>query len=142
MPTLEQVLKKYPRQVKVVFKHYPLRKHAWALPAAQAATAAGNHGKFWEFHDLLFKNYNKLSHGKIEEIAVSLGLDSRALKEEMKSPKIADRINADLHNGKRAGVRGTPTVFINGILLRDKSIRGFERGIKTALGQHQNRANK
>lgn len=142
MPTIEQVLKKYPRQVKVVFKHYPLRRHTWAFPAAQAAIAAGNHGKFWEFHDLLFKSYKNLSDSKIEEIAVSLGLDSSALKEEMKSPKIADRINADLQNGKQAGVRGTPTVFIDGVLLRDKSIRGFERGIKAALRQHQNRANQ
>jgi protein-disulfide isomerase len=142
VPTLEQVLEKYPRQVKVVFKHYPLRKHAWAFPAARAATAAGNHGKFWEFHDLLFKSYNKLSDSKIEEIAISLGLDSRELKEEMKAPKIADRINADLRNGREAGVRGTPTVFIDGVLLRSKSIRGFERGIKAALRQHQNRANK
>lgn len=142
MPTLEQVLKQYSRQVKVVFKHYPLRKHTWAFPAAQAAIAAGNHGKFWEFHDLLFKNYNNLSDGKIEEIAVSLGLDSRALKKEMKGPKIKDRINADLHNGKEAGVRGTPTVFIDGVVLRDKSIRGFERGIKAALRQHQKAANQ
>jgi protein-disulfide isomerase len=142
VPTLEQVLKQHPRQVKVVFKHYPLRRHTWALPAAQAATAAGNHGKFWEFHDLLFKNYNKLSDSKIEEIAVSVGLDSRALKEEMKAPRIADRIDADVHNGKSAGVRGTPTVFIDGVVLRDKSKRGFEQGIRKALRQHQNRANQ
>jgi protein-disulfide isomerase len=142
VPTLEQVLKQHPRQVKVVFKHYPLRRHTWALPAAQAATAAGNHGKFWEFHDLLFKNYNKLSDSKIEEIAVSVGLDSRALKEEMKAPRIADRIDADVHNGKAAGVRGTPTVFIDGVVLRDKSKRGFEQGIRKALRQHQNRANQ
>jgi protein-disulfide isomerase len=141
VPTLEQVLKKYPQHVKVVFKHYPLRRHTWAFPAAQATIAAGNHGKFWEFHDLLFKSYNKLSDSKIEEIAVSLGLDAHALKEEMKSPGIADRINTDLHNGKQAGVRGTPTVFIDGIVLRDKSIRGFDRGIKAALRQHQNTAN-
>ncbi len=142
MPTLEQVLKQYPRQVKVVFKHYPLRKHKLAFPAAQASIAAGNHGKFWEFHDLLFKNYSKLSHRKIEEIAVALGLDASALKEEMKAPQIADRINADLQNAKEAGVRGTPTVFINGIVLRDKTLKGFQREIKKALGRHQNSANQ
>lgn len=141
MPTLEQVLKQHPRQVKIVFKHYPLRRHTWALPAAQAAAAAGNHGKFWEFHDLLFKNYNKLSDSKIDEIAVSLGLDSRALKEEMKAPGIADRIDADIRNGKLSGVHGTPTVFIDGVVLRNNSPRGFEQGIQRALRQHQNRAN-
>ncbi len=142
MPKLEQVLKQYPRQVKVVFKHYPLRSHAYALPAARAAVVAGNHGKFWEFHDLLFKNYNNLSDSKIEEIAVSLGLDSRALKKEMEAPQVTDRINADVQNGRQVGVRGTPTVFIDGIALRDKSIKGFTQGIKEALKQHQNTADQ
>lgn len=142
MPTLEQVLKQYPQQVKVVFKHYPLRNHAWALPAARAAVAAGNHGKFWEFHDLLFKNYNKLSDGKIEEIAASLGLDSHALKKEMKTPQVNDRINADLQNGKDAGVHGTPTVFVNGLVLRNVSLRGFQRSINEALSQLQKSVNQ
>ena len=78
-----------------------------------------------DFLRIQLKSYNKLSDSKIEEIAVSLGLDSRALKEEMKAPKIADTINADLNNGKEAGVRGTPTVFIDGAVLRDISIRGY-----------------
>ena len=136
------MLKQHPRQVKVVFKHYPLSRHTWALPAAQAATAAGNHGKFWEFHDLLLKNHNKLSDDKIEEIAVSLGFDPRELKKEMKAPQITDRINADMQNGREAGVRGTPTVFINGIVLRNKSLRGFQRGIDEAFRQLQSAANQ
>lgn len=135
------MLKQHPRQVKIVFKHYPLRNHAWALPAAKAAVVADHHGKFWEFHDLLLKNYNKLDESKIEEIAASLGLDPNALKEEMNTPQVTDKVNADLKNGREAGVRGTPTVFINGVALRNLSERGFQRGISEALRELEDKGN-
>ena len=140
--TLSQVVKHYPKQVKVVFKFFPLRSHSHALTAAKAALVAGNHGKFWEFHDQLFKNYRNLNDNKIDEIAVSLGLDPKKMKEEMKSPQVEERINADKKTGQEAGVRGTPTVFINGIALRDKSVRGFEIGISKALDELQKEAPK
>jgi protein-disulfide isomerase len=75
VPVLEQVLEKYPHDVKIVFKNYPLRNHKFAMKAAIAALAAGSEGKFWEFHDELFKNYNKLNDQKIREIALGLGFD-------------------------------------------------------------------
>jgi protein-disulfide isomerase len=60
VPLLEQVLEQYPNQVKLVYKNFPLRNHKFAKPAASAALAAGEQGKFWEFHDKLFQNYNQL----------------------------------------------------------------------------------
>ena len=80
MPVFEQVLEKYPQDVKLVFKNFPLRNHKFAEKAAIAALAAGEQGKFWEFHDLLFKNYNKLSDQKIQEIAQAVGITERAVQ--------------------------------------------------------------
>ncbi len=97
--------------------------------------AAGKQGKFWEFHDLLFKNYNKLNDQKVTEITTGLNLDADQFQREMTDPAIKNQINADLRNGNSAGVRGTPTVFINGKVLRDKSLKGFQRQINQALTQ-------
>jgi len=97
--------------------------------------AADKQGKFWEFHDLLFKDYNNLNDQKVTEIRTSLNLDADQFQREMLDPAIKAQIDADLRNGNSAGVRGTPTVFINGKLLRDKSLKGFQRQIKQELTQ-------
>jgi protein-disulfide isomerase len=97
--------------------------------------AADKQGKFWEFHDLLFKDYSKLNDQKVTEIRTSLNLDADQFQREMLDPGIKALIDADLRNGKSAGVRGTPTVFINGKLLRDKSLKGFQRQINQELKQ-------
>ena len=135
MPVLEQVLEQHPQQVKVVFKHFPLRNHKFAFKAAQASMAAGKQGKFWEFHDLLFKDYSNLNDQKVTEIRNSLNLDTDQFQREMLDPAIKAQIDADLRNGNSAGVRGTPTVFINGKRLRDKSLKGFQRQINQELNQ-------
>ena len=135
MPVLEQVLEQYPQQVKLVFKHFPLRNHSFAYKAAQASMAAEKQGKFWEFHDLLFKNYNRINDQKITEIMNDLNLDADQFQRAMQDPAIKAQIDADLRNGDTAGVRGTPTIFINGKLLRDKSLAGFQRQINEELMQ-------
>ena len=133
MPELEQVLEKYPNQVKLVFKNFPLRNHKFAMQAAIAALAAEKQGKFWEFHDLLFKDYNHLNEQKIREIAQQLNLDMEKFEKDRKDPQIMAMINRDLSEGNQAGVRGTPTVFINGRLLRNRSMAGFQELIEKAL---------
>ena len=99
--------------------------------------AADKQGKFWEYHDLLFKDYNNINDQKIEEIRTSLNLDADQFQREMLDPGIKAQIDADLRNGNSAGVRGTPTVFINGKLLRDKSLRGFQQQISQELRQQK-----
>ena len=133
MPVLEQVLEKYPQDVKVVFKNFPLRNHKFAMKAAVAALAADSQGKFWEFHDLLFKNYNKLSDQKIQEIAQAVGLNLEEYEKKKKDPAIKRKVNQDFSDGRQAGVRGTPTIFINGIRLRDRSLKGFQTAIDKQL---------
>jgi protein-disulfide isomerase len=127
------VLEKYPDQVKLVFKNFPLRNHKFSMQAAIAALAADKQGKFWEFHDLLFKNYNHLNEEKIKEIAQQLNLDMKEFEKDQKDPQIRAMINKDLAEGNRVGVRGTPTIFINGRLLRNRSMAGFQELIEKAL---------
>ena len=133
MPVLEQVLEKNPNQVKLVFKNFPLRNHKSAMPAAIAALAAEKQGKFWEFHDLLFKDYNRLSEQKVKEIAQQLNLDMEQFEKDRKDTRIRTMINRDVSEGNRVGVRGTPTVFINGRLLRNRNPAGFQELIEKAL---------
>ena len=103
------------------------------MNAAIAAMAAGSQGKFWEFHDLLFENYNRLNDQKIQEIAQTVGLNMQEYEKKKNDPAIQRKVNQDFSDGRQAGVRGTPTVFINGILLRDRSLEGFETAINKQL---------
>jgi protein-disulfide isomerase len=135
VPELEQVLEKYPNQVKLVFKNFPLRNNKFAMQAAIAALAAEKQGKFWEFHDLLFKDYNHLNEQKIEEIAQQLKLNMEKFDKDRKDPQIMAMINRDIAEGNKAGVRGTPTVFVDGRLLRNRSMAGFQELIEKALKQ-------
>ena len=133
MPLLEQVLDKYPEEVKLVFKNFPLRNHKFARKAAMAALAANRQGKFWEFHDLLFNNFNRLSDQKIQAIARQLGLNQVQFEKHMKDPKILARLSQDIRDGTKVGVRGSPTIFINGRLLRRRSLEGFRVMIEKEL---------
>ena len=142
MPVLEQVLEKYPDDVKIAFKNFPLSNHKFAMQAAVAALAAGSQGKFWEFHDLLFENYNKLNDQKIQDIALVVGLNQEEYEKKRKDPAIERRVKQDLSDGRRAGVRGTPTIFINGIRLRDRSLKGFQAAIDKQLQKRRKTATK
>jgi protein-disulfide isomerase len=133
VPVLEQVLEKYPVDVKIVFKNFPLRNHKFAVKAAAAALAAESKGKFWEFHDELFKNYNKLNDQKIREIALGLGFDQAEFEKKMKDPKIKATIVQDLRDASQAGVRETPAIFINGRRLKNRSLQGFQAVIDKEL---------
>ena len=107
------MLEKYPSGVKLVFKNFPLPNHKFALPAAIAALAANKQDKFWELHDQLYKNYNRLSDQKIREIAQQVGLDMEKFDQDMKDPKLRAIVEWDSKEGKRAGIRGIPTIFVN-----------------------------
>lgn len=130
---LQQVLDKYHDKVKLVFKNFPLRNHKYAMGAASAALVANRQGKFWEFQDLLFKNFNQLNDKKVLEIARQLRLNEEQFQKDMRDPKILAVISKDISDGKKAGVRGTPTVFVNGRLLRQRTMKGFQTLIEKEL---------
>lgn len=133
MPLLEQVLKNNPKTVKVVHKSFPLGNHQFAKIAALGAMAAHEQGKFWEFHDKIFQNMKELSVQKIDQIAGELKLDMARFNQDKMSAKIQAAVAADLQDGANAGVRGTPTIFVNGKVLKNRSPEGFQEAITAEL---------
>lgn len=116
------MLERYPQDVKIVVKHYPLNSHRFAFPAAMGALAAKNQGKFWEFHSTLLENHNALNTEKILSIAKELGLDMARYEGDSKSPASRAFILEDISDARKVGVRGTPTVFINGKNVKSRSL--------------------
>jgi len=127
------VLEKNPKNVKLVMKHFPLPSHNYARQAAGAALAASKQGKFWEFHEKLYANQKNLNDAKVQEIARELGLNVEQFNRDLKDPAIGAMINKDMENARRANVRGTPTIFVNGKVLRQRSLQGFQQEIEEAL---------
>lgn len=133
LPTLEQVMQAYPKQVRMVFKQFPLSMHPFAQPAALASLAARNQGKFWPLHDQLFANYNKLNDALIRQLAEGVGLDMARFDKDVANPALQQEVAADTQLGVQAGVRGTPAAYINGKQLKDRSFNGFKQMIDAEL---------
>jgi protein-disulfide isomerase len=127
------LLEKYPLQVRLIFKNYPLRRHTFAKKAAIAAFAARRQGRFWEYHDLLFQNGDSLSDQKFLQIARELGLNLEQFEKDINDLKIVARVNQDIRLGAYMGVRGTPTVFINGRVSRARTLEALESAVENEL---------
>jgi protein-disulfide isomerase len=114
-PIVKQVQEHFGRQLRFVYRHFPLSEaHPHAQGAAEASEFAGAHGKFWEMHDLLFENQDRLNGPLYVELARPLGLDPVALRKALETRQFAPKVRADFSGGARSGVNGTPTLFING----------------------------
>jgi protein-disulfide isomerase len=127
------VLEKYPKEVKLVVKHFPLPMHAYARKAATASLAANKQGKFWEMHSKLFANHRDLNDAKVETIARELGLNMEQFDRDLQDPAIAALIDRDMKSAGQANVQGTPTIFVNGRLLNQRSLPGFQQAIEAEL---------
>jgi protein-disulfide isomerase len=119
---IAEILKAYPNDVKLVFKQYPLDNHPQAMISAQASLAAYNQGKFWQLHDLMFANRTKLSPGAIHFWAQSIGLDMKKFDADLNSPTVKKQVLKDLEDGEKAGVEGTPTLYIDGQRYNGESL--------------------
>jgi protein-disulfide isomerase len=128
------VLEKNPKTVKVVFKNMPLGMHKMAQPAAKAALAAHEQGKFWDYHDQLFAQ-KKLTRESFKQIATVLKLDIPKFEKDMASPKIMAQLQKDLRDAQKAGVTGTPTIFINGRVPKQRNLNGFQAIIDDELSK-------
>lgn len=121
---------KYPKDVRIVFKNYPLPMHPFAVKAAMAALAAKSQGKFWQYHSKIFENLSSLSDAKFLDIARELGLDMKKFADDQKSAYNQGIIARDQNEGNLAGVQGTPTIFINGKVLENRSVEGIGQMIE------------
>jgi len=116
--TLKEILKNYPKQVRLVYRQYPIPAiHPDAFKAAEASLCAGAQGRFWEMHDLMFDGSGGLKEDALKARAEKLQLDAAAFNACLQSGKFADQVRQDMQDGSRAGVSGTPALFINGRLL-------------------------
>ncbi|MGB7761662.1 MAG: thioredoxin domain-containing protein [Bryobacteraceae bacterium] len=111
---LNAVLDAYPGKIKLIFKQYPLDMHSQAALAAAAAVAAHRQGRFWPMHDALFAHRRELSRPSILALARTVGLDMQRFEADLDSPETKAAVARDMEDGDRAGVEGTPSVFVNG----------------------------
>jgi protein-disulfide isomerase len=137
LPTLEQVLEAFPKQVKLVFMQYPLSFHQNARPAALASLAAQKQGKFWPMHDLIFQNQANLKNAQGEyrfsEFAKTLGLNVAKFDADMKDPALEKIIADQMKAGAEAQVTGTPALYLNGKKVGDRSFEGLKKMIEAEL---------
>jgi len=120
--------------VRIVFKHMPLSFHKNAPAAHAAAEAAHMQNKFWEMHDMIFKNQRDLNPATFEKYAAEIGLDIAQFKKDLTSKKLKDQIDADTSQARKLGATGTPAFFINGRFLSGaQPIGSFKRLIDEML---------
>lgn len=141
-PIIKQMAETFKDDLKVVYRHYPLKQiHKNAELAARASEAAGLQGKFWEMHDMLFNTQQQWStEGDPEtffvNLATSLGLDIEKFKADLKSDAVKNKVDADYSSGTASGIQGTPTFFLNGERIPNpRTIAEFEGIIKSALNK-------
>jgi protein-disulfide isomerase len=114
-PTVKRVQKHFGKRLRFVFRHFPLTQmHPFAEPAAETAEFAGAHKKFWEMHDLLYENQDRLDLALLPVLAEQLKLSVSDLGNALIQGTYRARVRADFAGGVRSGVNGTPTLFING----------------------------
>jgi len=140
-PFLDSVLDAFPKDVKLVFKQYPLAMHKQAQIAAEAALAAADRGKFWEMHDKLFENQRAITQENILAWSKEAGMgyfSRRKFKKALENHKFADQVKQDQQDGQKAGVRGTPTIFLNGRLYQGgRTLSAIKPFIEQAIKDHK-----
>jgi protein-disulfide isomerase len=132
-PLIEKLLEAYPEDLRHVYKNLPLGFHKEALPAAKACLAADMQGKFWEMEELVFKNPKKLKDKDLKGYAKEIGLDVERFEKDYKSDEVDKRVQEDMAEAKKAQVTGTPTLFLNGKRVKNRSEEAMKEDIKSIL---------
>ena len=139
--TMVQVMKNYPKEVRVLYKHLPLDFHPEAMPAAEyyEAIALQSPAKAHKFHDMIFENQGKLKTGKIKFLkatAKKAGANMARLKKDLKGDKVKNRIKADMAEAKKFGFSGTPGFLVNGVSVKGAyPFPAFEKIIEKHLAK-------
>jgi protein-disulfide isomerase len=139
-PMIERLLNEYGNSVRLVVRDFPLSQHENARKAAEAAEAAREQGKYWEYTDLLYRNQSALQVERLKQFASNLGLDRTKFDAALDSCKYSDKVQRDIAEGDRLGVDSTPTFFVNGKLASDSSYAGLKTLIEAQLKTQQVKA--
>jgi protein-disulfide isomerase len=135
-PVMEEVLKSYGTRVYFEMRNFPLTSlHANAFIAAQAAAAANAQGKLWPYIDFLFKNQSSLDPDSLKKFATQVGLDRKRFDADFETAKFDADIRRDIEEGEAYGIEGTPTIFINGVMLTTLSADGLREAIEKAFAR-------
>jgi len=132
-PLLQEVLKKYPNDVKLVIKHFPLAMHKSAEKAARAALAAAMQNKYEKVNELFFTNFTKLNDDTIRGYVKDSGADMQGFEKDIESARVKDIMQQDAEASKKARVRAVPTILINGIAPKGRSIEVFSQIVDEEL---------
>jgi protein-disulfide isomerase len=129
---LDQLLNNNKEKLRIVFKHLPLPMHPHAEPAALAAIAAQKQDKFWQMHDALFQTTN-WTPNVIDETAQKIGLNMEKFKADMGNQETQLHLGKDKTDAQLADVSSTPSLFINGRPVRDRSLPALQAMVDEAL---------
>jgi protein-disulfide isomerase len=136
-PLLASLVKKYPKDLKVVWFDFPLRFHKQAMPAAIAARSVfqqGGNQKFWRFHNKVFANSKNISRDTLVEWAKETGANGDEVKRDLEAGRIRKLMDDSIRLAKQIGVRGTPTLFVNGLRFKGRrSVDGFSKAIDAEI---------
>ena len=132
-PVLERLVSEFGDRVRLVVRDFPLSQHANARKAAEAAEAAREQNKYWEYASVLFRNQSALGVDKLRQYATDLGLDRARFDASLDSGKFAEQVQRDVIDGHKLGINGTPTLFINGKRISDNSYESMKAAIEAAL---------
>lgn len=133
-PIVEKVLAEYAGKVRFVLRDFPLTQiHENAFRAALAADAANGQGKYFEYIELLYANQNSLDAASLKQFATKIGLDRKRFDADLDTEKFAAEVRKDIEDGKRYGITGTPTIFVNGVKIRQFSAENLREAIEKAL---------
>ena len=132
-PALERLVKEYGDKVRLVARDFPLSQHVEAFKAAEAAEAAREQGKYWEYVQLLMRNQSALSVDKLKKYASELALDRPRFDSALESGKFTETVQHDIEEGMRLGVEATPTVFINGRRVSNESYDELKANVEAAF---------
>jgi protein-disulfide isomerase len=122
-PALRQVKDKFGDKVHIVYRQFPIPSlHPNAFKAAEASLCANEQGKFWELHDAMFEDQNKLAVSDLKQTARKLGMDGKRFDACLDSGRYVEQVQNDQRAGQRVGVNGTPAIFINGVLVPGGSV--------------------
>jgi protein-disulfide isomerase len=133
-PVLDRLVGEYGGRVRLVARDYPLPQHADAFRAAEAAEAAREQGKYWDYAAKLFGNQTALGVENLKRYATEVGLDRARFDAALDGSKFSEQVRRDLLDGQKVGVNGTPSLFVNGRRVSDRSYAGLKAAIETALG--------